>query len=69
MISDPIEYHSSEKVKMARRPKRSESQLNAMVPRNRPVNSAAMKLAKPSRSNRPWVVGRNRPLLKSPTPI
>ena len=66
MTSEPSEYHSSAKVKIERRPKRSESQLNAMVPMNRPVNSAAMKLAKPSRSNRPCVVGLNRPPLEQP---
>ena len=47
MMKAPIEYHSSAKVKIERRPKRSDSQLNTSVPMNRPVNSAATKLAKP----------------------
>ena len=67
MMKAPTEYHSSAKVKIERRPKRSDSQLNTSVPMNRPVNSAATKLAKPFRSNSPWVVGvkilaLNRPM-------
>src|SRR5215469_13769608 len=46
----PIEYQSSAKVKIERRPNRSDSQLNASVPMNRPRNKAATKLAKPFRS-------------------
>ena len=39
MMKAPIEYHSSAKLKIDRRPKRSDSHENAMVPMNRPRNS------------------------------
>ncbi len=67
MISAPAEYQSSAKVKIERRPKRSESQLKASVPMNIPANSEATKLAKPCRSNRPCVVGLNSPALNMPS--
>ena len=66
MINAPTEYQSSAKVKIERRPKRSETQLKTSVPMNRPANSAATKLAKPWRSNRPCVVGVKMPSLNSP---
>ena len=66
MTKAPIEYQSSAKVKIERRPNRSDSQLNASVPMNSPRNKAATKLAKPFRSNRPWVVGVNIPALNRP---
>ena len=66
MMKAPTEYHSSAKVKMDRRPKRSESQLKTSVPINIPAKSAATKLAKPCRSNKPWVVAVKRPSLNSP---
>ncbi len=69
ITSAPTEYHNSAKVKIERRPKRSDSQEKASVPMKRPRNSAATKLAKPCRSNSPWVVGRNRPDLNSPMAI
>ena len=37
MMKAPTEYHSSAKVKMERRPKRSESQLKTSVPMNIPA--------------------------------
>jgi len=49
MTKAPIEYHSSAKVKIERRPNRSDSQLKASVPMKRPRNRAATKLAKPFR--------------------
>jgi hypothetical protein len=36
---------------------------------NRPANSAPTKLAKPCRSNRPWVVGLKMPARNSPGAI
>ena len=36
MMKAPIEYQSSAKVKIERRPKRSDSQLKASVPMNMP---------------------------------
>ncbi len=50
-------YHSSDHVKIDRRPKRSARNPHAAVPRNSPQNSAAMKLATPDVPNRPAVVG------------
>ena len=67
MIKAPTEYQMSAKVKIERRPKRSDSQLKASVPMNSPANSAATKLAKPCRSNRPCVVGLKMPALNSPS--
>ena len=66
MTSAPIEYQSSAKVKIERRPKRSDTQLKASVPMNIPAKPAATKLAKPCRSNNPDVVGLNRPALNIP---
>ena len=66
MTSAPIEYQSSAKVKIERRPKRSETQLNASVPMNMPAKPAATKLANPCRSNNPCVVGLNSPALNNP---
>ena len=43
----PTEYHSREKVKMERRPNRSQIQLKKSEPTNSPAKSAATKLAKP----------------------
>ncbi len=59
-------YQSSEPVKTARRPYRSARKPQAMVPMNRPVNSAAMKLATPVIPNNPDVVGVRMPLFTSP---
>jgi len=67
MMKAPTEYQSNEKVKIERRPKRSDSQLKAIVPMNSPANSAATKLAKPCRSNNPVVVGLKMPALNSPS--
>ena len=39
------EYHSSAKVKIARRPNRSDSQENTSVPTNMPENVEATRLA------------------------
>ncbi len=69
MMKAPTEYHNSAKVKIERRPKRSDSQLKASVPMNRPRNNAATKLAKPCRSNRPCVVGLKMPPLNRPIAI
>ena len=69
MMKAPTEYHNSAKVKIERRPKRSDSQEKAMVPMNRPRNSAATKLAKPCRSNSPAVVGLKMPALNRPMAI
>ena len=69
MTNAPIEYQSSAKVKIERRPNRSESRLNASVPMNKPKNNAATKLAKPFRSNSPCVVGVNRFALNRPIAI
>jgi len=69
MMKAPIEYQSSANVKIERRPNRSDSQLKASVPMNRPKNSAATKLAKPLRSNRPCVVGVKMPALNRPIAI
>ena len=66
MMKAPIEYHSSAKVKIERRPKRSDSQLKASVPMNMPAKPAAMKLAKPWKSNIPCVVGVKMPSLNRP---
>ena len=51
---------------MARRPKRSARKPHAIVPMNKPENSAAMKLATPVKPNKPDVVGVRMPLLTSP---
>src|SRR6516225_1973445 len=69
MTKAPIEYQSSAKVKIERRPNRSDSQLKASVPVNRPRKSAATKLAKPFRSNRPCVVGVKMPALNRPVGV
>ncbi|MGT2482198.1 hypothetical protein ACU4GR_32800 [Methylobacterium oryzae CBMB20] len=53
-------------MKIARRPNRSASQPQAMVPMNRPVKSAATKLATPLAPNRPGVVGVRIPALTRP---
>ena len=45
MIADDAAYQSSETVKIVRRPNRSATKPNRMVPMNRPANSAATKLA------------------------
>ena len=66
MMKAPIEYQSSAKVKIERRPRWSDSQLKASVPTNMPAKPDAIKLAKPCRSNRPDVVGLNKPSLNSP---
>ena len=47
MMKVAAEYQSSEKLKIARRPKRSAMRLNSSVPTNIPAKSEAMKLAKP----------------------
>ena len=59
-------YHSSEKVKMVRRPKRSATKPNSAVPRNRPENIAATKLATPVVPNRPRVEAVRMPLRTRP---
>ncbi len=59
-------YHSSETVKIGRRPNRSARKPQAMVPMNRPENSAATKLATPDVPNRPCVVGVRMPSRTSP---
>ena len=68
MMKAPTEYQSSAKVKIERRPKRSESQLKASVPTNNPENSAAMKLAKPCGSKMLAVGdgGLKSPVLNNP---
>ena len=53
-------------MKIARRPNRSASQPQAMVPMNRPVNRAATKPATPVAPNRPGVVGVRIPAFTSP---
>jgi hypothetical protein len=62
-------YHSSDQVKIARRPKRSARKPQAAVPMNSPANRAAMKLATPLVPNRPCVVAVRMPLRTSPGAI
>lgn len=59
-------YHSSDHVKIARRPKRSARKPQAIVPTNSPENSAAMKLATPVVPNSPCVVALRIPLFTRP---
>ena len=56
MAAEATAYHSSEMVKMVRRPNRSATKPNTIVPMNSPANSAATKLATPELPNRPGVV-------------
>ena len=57
MTKVAIEYQTSAKVKIVRRPKKSESGLSSMVPMNMPRKVAATRLAKPWTSKNPRVVG------------
>ena len=57
MIADEAAYQSSDTVKMVRRPNRSATNPNSMVPTNSPANRAATKAAMPD-PNRPGVVVR-----------
>ncbi len=59
-------YHSSEKVKMVRRPKRSATKPKSAVPTNSPRNNAATKLATPVVPNRPRVEDVRIPLRTRP---
>ena len=60
-MSVAAEYQSSEKLKIARRPKRSAMRLNSSVPTNKPAKSEAIKLAKPT-PKKSLVVGVKMPL-------
>jgi len=59
-------YQSSEYVKIARRPKRSARNPQAIVPMKSPANSDAIKLATPVMPKSPLVVGVRMPLLTRP---
>ena len=66
MMMDAALYQSSEMVKTVRRPNRSATKPNSMVPTNNPLNRAAMNPAIPDVPNSPGVVGvricsRSRP--------
>ena len=60
------EYQTRAKVKIVRRPKKSDSGLSSIVPMNMPAKVAAIRLAKPWTSKNPCVVGSMIPALKRP---
>ena len=62
-------YHSSDSVKIVRRPRRSAAMLNSIVPMKRPEKNAATNPAMPVVPNRPGVVGVRMPLATSPGAI
>ena len=59
-------YHSSETVKIARRPNRSARNPQIAVPMNRPTNNAATKLATPVVPKKPRVVAVKIPAFTRP---
>jgi len=63
------EYHSSEQVKITRRPERSAVKLKSDVPMNNPANVAATKLASPVNPKKDAEVLENIPLRTSPGPM
>src|SRR5215472_17266433 len=64
MIRVASEYQTRAKVKIVRRPKKSDSGLSNTVPMNMPAKVAAIRLAKPWTSKKPCVVDAIIPALK-----
>ena len=67
IIRVQIEYHTSEYVNAALRPKRSEIPLKMIVPKNIPAKPHATKLAKPMNANGEDDVAVKSPALMRPS--
>ncbi len=67
ITSVAAEYQTSEYVKVAFRPKRSDIQLKISVPKNMPAKPADTKLAKPRSANGDGAAATNSPSRISPS--